>query len=653
MRKLVLVIFAVAASVGAAASGARQFNPDDSLDELRLKISQAGYNFTVGDTWVYKLGRNAKKRMFATKQAPALPFSPRSSVGVNRLDSVAVEPPVSFDWRNQDGQSYIGDIRNQGPTGTCYAFAACAAAESSYNIANGLCGDTCSDFSESYIAWCLGYLPEYENEFHGGAGSGYEMTELLALTKFGAYHEYDGVAWEDDCPYAVNEIDGGNYLGQIETIQFDAWSRIYPVDYEDTTAYIKKAIQNYGVADAAVYATSAFQAYTGGIYEDGNTIPSTSPYYYQSTNHMVALVGWNDDAEDGSGGYWILRNSWGENWGEDGYMRIRYKSAFVNCNANYLVYSTEGAEVALAVGSEPETGGCATPAGESLVSPHEPIVIHAAPMAAYKFLRWEVSGDAIVANPLSASTTVTLTGDASLTAKFKIENGKAAYLQLETEPAGAGICCPGETVVTAIGEAVAINAMPAEGYVFKAWESGSQNRCAISDANSPDTSVTVAGDSIITAIFEAAQPEIKIGRFKMSIKGGKTGGDQLIISKAEYPGIATTEIESFQIRVDNVTLPRCGEDNGEWKLNGKGSRLTYKSNHNQPKIKAVFDFDRGEWSVSVSNVSLGSGVNPLDGVDITFKINDLPVASANIETAAANINTRLNYVNDRMRTPGI
>ena len=47
-----------------------------------------------------------------------------------------------------------------------------------------------------------------------------------------------------------------------------------------------------------------------------------SPCDYTTTNHAVALVGWND-----ADGAWILRNSWGPSWGEDGYMRIKYTSA--------------------------------------------------------------------------------------------------------------------------------------------------------------------------------------------------------------------------------------------------------------------------------------------------------------------------------------
>ncbi len=90
----------------------------------------------------------------------------------------------------------------------------------------------------------------------------------------------------------------------------------------------------YGVIDVAVYAGSAFQGYSGGIYQDTNTSCSATPCDYTPTNHAVALVGWND-----ADGAWILRNSWGPSWGENGYMRIKYTSAIVACEATYLVYS--------------------------------------------------------------------------------------------------------------------------------------------------------------------------------------------------------------------------------------------------------------------------------------------------------------------------
>ena len=63
----------------------------------------------------------------------------------------------------------------------------------------------------------------------------------------------------------------------------------------------------------AVCVNSAFHDYSSGVFS-GPTC--------HSINHAVALVGWDDN--QGSNGVWFLRNSWGEGWGEDGYMRVEY-----------------------------------------------------------------------------------------------------------------------------------------------------------------------------------------------------------------------------------------------------------------------------------------------------------------------------------------
>jgi hypothetical protein len=94
---------------------------------------------------------------------------------------------------------------------------------------------------------------------------------------------------------------------------------------------------NYGTVDASVNVTSAFEAYASGIFADENTECDASPCYYAETNHCIALVGWQDTSSDGDG-YWILRNSWGTNWGEGGYMRIAYRSAHVACAVCYMEY---------------------------------------------------------------------------------------------------------------------------------------------------------------------------------------------------------------------------------------------------------------------------------------------------------------------------
>ncbi len=53
-------------------------------------------------------------------------------------------------------------------------------------------------------------------------------------------------------------------------------------------------------------------------------------------NHCVALVGWDDT--QGDHGVWFLRNSWGPDWGEHGYMRIEYGVCKIGYGACYVVY---------------------------------------------------------------------------------------------------------------------------------------------------------------------------------------------------------------------------------------------------------------------------------------------------------------------------
>ncbi|MGD2090376.1 MAG: C1 family peptidase [Candidatus Aminicenantes bacterium] len=90
------------------------------------------------------------------------------------------------------------------------------------------------------------------------------------------------------------------------------------------TNSIKSAIMRYGSVACMVYVDSYFQCYTGGVFNASNQ---------GDVNHFVTLCGWDD-----SYGAWILKNTWGTGWGENGYMRIAYGCHDVGWAANYLVY---------------------------------------------------------------------------------------------------------------------------------------------------------------------------------------------------------------------------------------------------------------------------------------------------------------------------
>ena len=297
------------------------FQDNDTLEMIQQKIERNGYGFTVGHNWVFDMTPEQKQEFFSRRSSTF----PRVYGNYDNIGPLADELgktlPAAFDWRSYNGHSYIGPVRNQANCGSCYAFGAAAAAEGVYNFSNSLYDGNCADFSESFIIWCLGSITPYSSHFSGCAGADYTYMELEALVQ-------EGTINESYFPYTYP--DPGCTHWSYPRVKFAEWHRIPCSDI----AAIKTAIMTYGVIDVAVYAGSAFQGYSGGIYQDTNTSCSATPCDYTTTNHAVALVGWND-----ADGAWILRNSWGPSWGESGYMRIKYTSAIVACEATYLVYS--------------------------------------------------------------------------------------------------------------------------------------------------------------------------------------------------------------------------------------------------------------------------------------------------------------------------
>ncbi len=88
-------------------------------------------------------------------------------------------------------------------------------------------------------------------------------------------------------------------------------------DDEPTIEEIKATIYQYG--PVSVTFNTSYSSYSSGIYNKCNN---------SGTDHMVMLVGWNDKDK-----YWIMRNSWGTDWDEDGCMRIKWtESSGRKCN---------------------------------------------------------------------------------------------------------------------------------------------------------------------------------------------------------------------------------------------------------------------------------------------------------------------------------
>ena len=127
-----------------------------------------------------------------------------------------------------------------------------------------------------------------------------------------AYHQSRGGVTEATFPYVGRDvrcktgISGEHYLAR--------WGYVGQKNRAPTVNEIKQAMMEHGPIGATVTANSAMQRFSGdGVFSGCSS---------RQTNHIVVIVGWNDD--EGSKGAWIMRNSWGTSFGRDGYAKIPY-----------------------------------------------------------------------------------------------------------------------------------------------------------------------------------------------------------------------------------------------------------------------------------------------------------------------------------------
>lgn len=204
----------------------------------------------------------------------------------------------SFDWRQQNK---VTSVRNQGPCGSCWAFATLGAYESSYLIRNNLAADG----SEQQIVTCSGA---------GSCAGGWYSNAFTWLIG-------RGDATEAAVPYTATNGSPG-MCNPAASYSAVAWGFVRPDAGIPTVPAMKEALCRFGPLAVAVRATPLFQAYHSGVFNEQAPGP---------INHAVTLIGWDDGKQA-----WLMKNSWGTGWGESGYMWIHYGSNSIGYAAAWV-----------------------------------------------------------------------------------------------------------------------------------------------------------------------------------------------------------------------------------------------------------------------------------------------------------------------------
>ncbi len=229
-----------------------------------------------------------------------------------RFAELDKEPPpvllntaAFFDWRQLEG---VTAVKDQGACGSCWDFAAVGAFESAYLIAEG---GTHPDFSEQQVLSC--------NTGNSSCDGGW-MADAYEL------HMTYGAIRESCMPYGASDL--------IPCIQENCTIQATLLGYEDVPNNVN-AIKNalmLGPLSTCFTVYDDFYGYRSGCYEHADTEP---------LNHAVVIVGWDDEMCEGQGA-WIVKNSWGESWGNHGYFCIKYNSAGFGQVTQRPIYRTGG-----------------------------------------------------------------------------------------------------------------------------------------------------------------------------------------------------------------------------------------------------------------------------------------------------------------------
>ena len=271
-----------------------EFGKDYSVEEYNTKF----LNFKDNVDFIFKsrkengnytLGFNEYTDLSSEEFGKNFQFRYSKLLGNNcqSMTYTGKDVPKQVDWRNENA---VTPVKNQGQCGSCWSFSATGAIEGATAISTG----NLESLSEQELVDC--------SKKYGNMGCRGGLMDNAFRYVFD-----NGLCSEEDYPYTGSD-DKCNSNNCQSVVKI---SNCFDVPSENELA-LKEAVSEQPVSVAIEADTRVFQMYSSGVL--------TSEACGTNLDHGVLVVGYGTENNIP---YWLVKNSWGNTWGENGYVKIQ------------------------------------------------------------------------------------------------------------------------------------------------------------------------------------------------------------------------------------------------------------------------------------------------------------------------------------------